>query len=224
MTYNPEGPTTTLNGGYALGLDFVMDSDGDLLVMVTNPAAYQPGEWTTMGVQMWEDTNDDVGGETPFLAEEGNPGDGYETLIFDQGLGDDPDIAWARVAPDDPATVDFAFKRSLIPDGVTAILWWTWASQEPLVPADFDYVDTYDDDEVYLIGNSCRWIFDGEPESVPNICLYEQPTPEPGDEGNYCLISYTTGSTVISVCTECPSNCEEYNQLPGTSCTPGCTP
>ena len=148
--------------------------------MATNPAAHPLGEWTTMGVQVWEDINDDVGGETPFLAEDGNPGDGYETLIFDQGLGDDPDIAWVRVSPDDPATVDFAFKRSLIPDWVTAILWWTWASQEPLVPADFDYVDTYDEDEVYLIGNSCRWIFDGDPEPVPNICLYEQPTPEPG--------------------------------------------
>ena len=224
MTFRPEGSNSVLNGTYGLELDFDIDSDGDLLVLVTNPADSEPGEWTTVGVQVWEDTNDDVGGETPFLGEDLNPGNGYETQLFDQGLGDDPDLAWARIAPDDPGTIDFAFKRSLVPggEGTVPILWWTWASQAPLVPGDFDYNDTYDEDEIYQIGNSCRWIFDGPPQPVPNICLYEQPTPEPGDEGNFCWVTYTTGATVIGQCVECPADCDLYNQIPAMSCTQGC--
>ncbi len=225
MTYSSEGTTTVLNGSYAVELDFHIGGDGDLLVIVTDPSRFEQGEWNVMGVEVWEDTNDDVGGETPYLAEEGNPGDGYETRLFDQGLGDDPDLAWARISPDDPATIDFAFKRKLVPDGVVSILWWTWASQEPLVPGDFDYVDTYTEDEVYMIGNSCRWIFDGDPRPVPNICLFEKPTPEPGEkEPKLCTISYTTGATVISACMECPPDCDLYSQIPAMGCTPGCTP
>ncbi len=226
QTYKPEGSTTVLNGTYALEIDFDMDSDGDLLVMVINPSTGEPGEWRTFGVQVWEDVNDDVGGDTPFFGEESNPGDGYEVMLFDQGLGDDPDLAWARLSPDDPATVEFAFKRSLVPFEVTKYLWWTWASQEVLVPGQFDYNDTFDDDEVYQIGNSCRWIFDGPPEPLPNICKYQQPTEEPGEE--YCLIEYTVNlgefPYTVGNCGPCPQDCDAYNEIPNMSCSVGCEP
>ena len=225
QTFSLEDQETALTGSYALEMDFDFDADGDLLVLVTNPAQYGDTEWHRLGVQVWQDVNDDVGGETPYLAEETNPGDGYETQLFDQGLGDDPGLAWAKLSSKDDAVVEFAFNRSLVQSG-GAYAWWVWASQEPLVPANFDYVDTFGKEEVYQIGNSCRWIFDGAPQPIFNVCPYLEPTSEPGDrdEQKYCLISYTFGAAVVSECVPCPANCSDINDLPGMGCEPGCTP
>jgi hypothetical protein len=218
LTAGWEGAQVTLSGTYALEMDFDMDGQGEILLVVDNPSRFSAGEWHTLGVQVWEDTNNDIGGDTLVYADDENPGDGYETQLFDQGLGDDPDLAWARISPDDPLTVEFAIKLTAIP--VTgAFLWWTWASQLPLDPALFDYVDTYDDSEIFEIGNSCRWVFEGPPQPVKNICFYEAPTPEPNTE--YCWVRPTGIFTHLpeAVCRACPVPCPSDSVCFG-SCTP----
>jgi hypothetical protein len=173
---------------------------------------------------VWADTNDDVGGDTPVIADPVNTGDGYETQLFDQGLGEDPDLAWVRIAPDDPATIDFAFKHSVVPSVGSPILWWTWASQEALNPGEFDYNDTFGADEVHQIGNSCRWIFDGPPQPVLNICLYEPPEPDPEREVHYCLLTYNFGAGSVSNCIVCPSPEDCALLQGGLSCGAPCEP
>jgi hypothetical protein len=215
-TFSKEGLSTSLNGTYGIEFDFDVDSNGDVLLFVVDPSQFAAGEWHALGVQVWEDANEDVGSTTPVLADEENTGDGYENMLFDQGLGDDPDLAWARIDPDDPATIQLAIKRSIIPPGVGAFVWWTWASQEPLVPDQFDYNDTYGEDEVYQIGNSCRWIFDGPPQPVPNVCPYKEPTPEP----TYCWVRSNSVIAVFpAVCQICPNPCPA-----GYSCYGSCEP
>ena len=62
---------------------------------------------------LYQDANGDVGGKKPVVSEAPpQSGDGYETLVFDQGQGSDPDAAWARVDPNDPSSVQIAFKRT----------------------------------------------------------------------------------------------------------------
>ena len=220
-TFAQEGASTVLNGSYGLELDFDSDGQGDVLVKVDDPSQFPPGEWHARGVQVWEDANNDLGSDTRVYADSENTSDGYEAMLFDQGLGDDPDLAWARISPDDPATVEFALKRTIIPGGVGAFVWWTWASQQPLDPALFDYVDSFSEDELYQIGNSCRWIFDGPPQPVPNVCPYQQPTLEPPDrETTYCWVQPVSSIAVFpAVCQVCPNPCPADSLCYG-SCTP----
>ena len=72
----------------------------------------------------------------------GAGGDGYETVVFDQGKGDDPDAAWVRVTADEPATVQLAFKKSLL-NGNDKYLVGAWAGMDALDPSKFDLNDHY---------------------------------------------------------------------------------
>ena len=64
------------------------------------------------------------------------PADGYETVIFNQGQGDDPDLAWVRIDPDNPNIVDFAFKQSL---AGSSFMWGVWADAGLKNPGMFNY-------------------------------------------------------------------------------------
>ncbi len=91
---NPNDP---INIDYGVEIDKDRDGFGDVLVWAEPPYGTQ---WTTDGVKVYTDPNHDVGGASPELSDANAttgapyPGDGYETVIFDQGHGDDPDLAW----------------------------------------------------------------------------------------------------------------------------------
>jgi hypothetical protein len=53
-----------LPGKYGVELDLNKDGRGEWLILVPNPAST---EWTTQGVQAWNDANGDVGGGTQLL-------------------------------------------------------------------------------------------------------------------------------------------------------------
>jgi hypothetical protein len=129
------------NGGlpaqYAVELDLNRDGRGDWLIRASNPASTK---WTTQGVQAWKDTDQDVGGTVPVLADN-NPssGDGYETLVFDQGKGSLTDGAWVRISPNDPKTVQIAFKLSML-GNPSAFAMGSWAGAN-IDPSMFDHND-----------------------------------------------------------------------------------
>lgn len=128
-----------LPGKYAIELDLNQDGRGEFLILVSQPSS---AEWSTQGVQIYKDANGDVGGVRPVLADSaGASGDGYETLIFDQGQGDDPDAAWVRLTPNDPNSFQVAFKKSLL-GGEKTYLAGIWAAAE-LNPALFDLNDHF---------------------------------------------------------------------------------
>ncbi|MGD8454750.1 MAG: hypothetical protein PVF83_00090 [Anaerolineales bacterium] len=214
-TYATEDATPLMLASYGMEIDFEMEGQGDLLILVGDPSDFEPGVWTVEGVQVWEDANEDVGAETILYADEGNSGDGYETLLFDQGLGDDPDLAWARLSPEYPGVVEFAIKKSILEMDLEdeVFSWWGWASQVVLEPGKFDYVDSYAEGEMYQIENTCRWVYNAPPFDLPNICAYAKPTPAPGPkEKESCC--YSPQGT----CT-CPCPCP-----PATSCLGPCSP
>jgi hypothetical protein len=173
---------------FAMQLDVEVDGKGDFLVIAADPASI---DWTTDGVQVYTDANSDVGDLTAMLTDAGSTGDGFETMIFDQGKGDDPDTAWIRVSPDDANTVEIAVKRSALGNPFLYLV-DMWAGHGTLDPALFDYSDHYTHEQagsadpelpnfypiksVYELDNSCRIAVGFQPKGTePGLCRVLSP-------------------------------------------------
>lgn len=175
---------------YGVEFDLDLDGRGDWLILGAAPPTT---EWTTDGVQAYQDTNDDVGALTPVRADPPpQVGDQYETLVFDQGVGPDPDAAWIRRSPTTPNNIQIALKAGLI-GGDNELLWGVWTFSDPQ-PSWIDYQDhftieqagspliensNYPLKELALIDSSCRWGFDFTPVgNEPGVCRVP-PSPTP---------------------------------------------
>ena len=184
--------TGILDGAYGIEMDLNKDGRGDYLVLVTQPL---DSDWSTDGVQVWRDSNKDVGDGTPIQSDPPQNGNGYDDLIFDQGKGNDPDLAWARVSPNKSNEVWFAFKPALINDS-QEFLWSAWAQMNGLHPNWLDYNDHFTHDEagsplpdisqyplkeLAEVDNTCRWAVGFTPNgNEPGLCpLPDTPTPVP---------------------------------------------
>ncbi|MCE9644609.1 MAG: hypothetical protein K8S20_01315 [Chloroflexi bacterium] len=190
MTLHGVDANNALSGKYALELDIaqpgnIVDGKGDWLVIASAPAST---DWTVNGVQVYEDTNDDVGLELAMLTDKDTSvkSDGFETLVFDQGKGNDPDSAWVRISPNDPNTVEFSVKRSVLGNPEKYLI-NMWAGHSLIDPALFDLSDHftheqagaadkaleyyYPTKEVAEIDNSCRMAVGFQPKGdEPGLC------------------------------------------------------
>ncbi len=178
-----------LPGKYGVELDLNKDGRGDFLVIASAPSST---DWTKQGIQIWQDKNGDVGGQIPLAADKGS-GDGYETLVFDQGKGSDPDSAWVRIDPQNPKTVILAFKLSAIGSPASYAM-GAWAGAD-LNPAMFDYNDhmtheqagsplpdlnTYPLKGLAEIDNTCRLAIGFTPNGKePGLCQTTTPSGAP---------------------------------------------
>ncbi len=158
-----------LDGVYAIEIDLDLDARGDILITATAPGAFPADEWHSNGVQVWLDANDDVGGPQAVLVDPRYDGDGYEELIFDAGMGDDPDLAFVKVYSDQPGLLAFGFKRGLLGE-TESFEWWVWAMAVDLGAAKYDPVDFFPQDTLFAMDNTCGWIFGSYPRDLPNIC------------------------------------------------------
>jgi hypothetical protein len=168
---------------YFFELDLNQDGRGDVLLAVENLDLYAT-EWTVSGMRAWRDLNGDVGGETP-IRPDSQGGDGYETLVFDQGLGDDPDLAWARRDPNHYQRIEFAFKPALL-SGNGSFMWWGGAMRGNFDPAVFDLVDANTEKMLYEIDTTCGWIFGHEKAYNVRKC-YIAPNPTPKPKEDICI-------------------------------------
>lgn len=124
---------------YGLELDLDVNGRGDYLIQSGLPLS---SDWSVAGVQVYTDADGDVGGESPMFMDTPDPElNGYEVLVFDAGAGDDPDLAWVRRHPDEPNSLQFAFKYDLI--GPTGFMWSAWADEGLRAPDYFDYNDRF---------------------------------------------------------------------------------
>jgi hypothetical protein len=186
-----EGPPSAAEpASYGVEIDLDLDGRGDWLIVGAAPPSTT---WTTDGVRAFQDTNNDVGAQVPVRSDPpAGAGNGYESLVFDQGIGPDPDAAWIRLSPSNPNQVQIAFKPGLI-GGDNEFLWWGWAFADPQ-PAWQDYQDhftlaqagsplsespQYPIKDLALIDSTCRWGFDFNPVGTePGVCPVP-PTPTP---------------------------------------------
>lgn len=175
--------TGALLGTYAIELDFNRDGRGDWLILAEAPSSFN---WSTDGVRVLLDINGDVGGNTAMTADDSvSFGDGFETELFNNGIGDDPDAAWARRAPSSSNSVQMAVKRDFLRS--LSFLWGAWADAGLNDPGMFDYVDRFTESqagspiegsadfplkEVAAVDNTCRMYQGFTPTgSEPGICI-----------------------------------------------------
>lgn len=181
---------------FAMQVDNEVDGKGDYLVIAANPPAT---DWTTNGVQVYFDSNSDVGDLTAMLTDENSTSDGFEILIFDQGKGDDADAAWVRISPNDSNTVEIAVKRAVVGNPARYLV-DMWAGHGSLEASLFDYSDHFTHDQagaadpgfpnfypikaLYEIDNSCRMAVGFEPTGYePGLCpalAPDKPVAQPG--------------------------------------------
>ena len=179
---------------FAMQLDVQVDGKGDYLVIAENPSST---DWTVTGVQVYFDANSDVGDLTAMFTDLDAQTDGFETQLFDQGTGDDPDGAWVRISPDESNIIQFAVKRTLIGEPFLYMV-NMWTGHATLDPTLFDYSDHYTHElagaadpgfptfypikAVYELDNSCRIAVGFQPQgNEPGLCAVIQPAPQPGD-------------------------------------------
>jgi hypothetical protein len=183
----PEGSEAS----YAVEVDLDIDGRGDWLITGIVPSST---DWTTEGVQVWYDTDNDVGGLTPLFADGPHPSrNGYDNLIFDEGIGSDPDAAWTRRVSSHPDRIQLAFKHALIgSDG--EFMWGAWADEGVKEPGWLDYNDHLTQGEagspaiesslypikaLAEVDNTCRWAYGFTPTGdEPGVC-YIPPAPTP---------------------------------------------
>jgi hypothetical protein len=191
IIYLEESPPAESEPFYGVEIDLDKNGRGDVLIWgLVAPDT----EWTTDGVQVLKDSNNDVGGGIPVVAESPpQTGNGYDDLVFDAGIGPDPDAAWIRRSPSSPTQIQLAFKQSLIGSS-SEFLWGVWADEGPQNAAFFDYNDhwsiseagspasnssNYPLKELAMVDNSCRWGYGFTPTGTEPGACFIPPTPTP---------------------------------------------
>ena len=176
-------PPSDSTAVYALEVDLNSDGRGDWLLLGQVPSGV---DWTTDGAKAYQDLNGDVGGPAPMNADPPNASrDGYETVVFDEGIGIDPDAVWIRRDPGNPNNVQLAFKYNLIGNDA-AFAFGGWADEGLRNPGGYDYNDFMTFDEagsaysanhrypikaLALVDSTCRWTYGYTPTTAfPGLC------------------------------------------------------
>ena len=170
---------------YGAEFDINKDHRGDYLIWGASPA---DGEWTTDGVEIWKDTNYDVGGALPQGSNAPwNDGDGYDKNLFASGVGADPDLAWIRQI-EGGKKVQLAFKYSAL-NNAAQFLWNGVADLGVRRPEWLDYNDHFTQPEagsplpvqttlyplkaLWGVDNTCRDAYGFTPIGTePGLCMY----------------------------------------------------
>lgn len=197
--------------GFGIEIDEDVDGRGNTLVWTKRPLST---EWSVDGVSIWKDANLSIGAKSPMLSDAPAGADGFEVNIFDAGVGSDPDMAWSRISPKDPARIEITFKKSVLGES-QEFLWAAWAILGEDQFNLFDHNDYYTFEEagsamrsdkgyyplneMFGLDNTCRSASGFTPKgNEPGICPKAiQPAPEK-DEPNCRFVPCTVFSTMCS--------------------------
>jgi hypothetical protein len=173
--------TKQMDSPIGIEIDTDRDGRGDFLLWATPPYSTS---WTKNNVQLRFDTNNDVGNRRPLIADAPSKGDGYETVLFDSGKGQDPDAAWVSWDSKDPSFIQIAVKKTSI--GEKSFLWNSWTDFGQYGPDVFDFNDFLTAQEagspyasnpnfplkaLYGMDNTCRAAYGFTPTGhEPGLC------------------------------------------------------
>lgn len=192
-------PNNEIGIHYGVELDLDGDGFGEYIIWSSPP--YTP-EWSTEGVQVFADKNHDTGGLSAELSDAPIDGDGYETKIFDSGIGDDPDLAWVRAYAGRQASIQFAFKESMAGSsfllgvlsdaGLRDVgrMFYNDRFTEAEAGSPEKSEKLYPLKELYAFDNACRTPFNFKVTGYePQLCPRDEPTPRPrqGSTPQVCL-------------------------------------
>jgi hypothetical protein len=105
---------------YGLELDPNLDGHSEFLVLAHRPTGT---DWSVAGVDVWKSSsssNQLAKGKT-VIPVTGSAG--YDVNLFSSGKGSDADLAWVRLSPDKPNTVEIAFRNSLVGGEKSHFVW-----------------------------------------------------------------------------------------------------
>jgi hypothetical protein len=132
---------------YFFKLDLNFDGrNGNVILVSVKNLSQDATNWTVDGVQAWKYT------------------DGAISPLFDQGVGADPDLIWARRSP---KAIEVAFKPALL-NGPSRFVWNAWSYQGSLTPNDLAYSSSPLD--LYQIDNTCAWGYNASAFALINHC------------------------------------------------------
>ena len=172
-------------GAYGVEIDLDRDGRGDVLILAQSPGSEGVGVWSK-NVQVWKDTNNDVGNQRPQKPDFPYEGDGYDSLEFDQGEDSDPDAAWVRVVHGEQTYIDIAFKPTVI-DNADVFKWWAWADAETADNSIFDYHDAITNFEAGDAYQPLTYFPANEIFAVDNTCAELWGEKAPADDPSYCI-------------------------------------
>jgi hypothetical protein len=148
--YDDSQPTVAGDIYYFFKIDINMDGRNSNVILIgVKNLPMEAVNWTTNGVYAWRDV------------------DGTVSTIFDQGVGADPDLIWARRSP---KAIEFAFKPDIL-NGPIRFAWWAWSYQGTLTPTDLALSVRQPD--VYQIDNTCAWGFNVRLIGLTNQCFVQ---------------------------------------------------
>ena len=171
--------TKLMDSPFGFEIDFDRDGRGDYLLWATPPFS---STWTDTNVQVYADTNRDVGNRRPMLSDAPSTltSNGYETAVVLNGGGS----AWARQSPTSPTTLQIAVKKTLI--NQASFLFWGWTDFDLSKAAAFDYNDVFTSQQagspyasdpnyplkaLYGMDNTCRVAYGFTPVgNEPGLC------------------------------------------------------
>ncbi|MCK6566314.1 MAG: hypothetical protein DCC59_02070 [Chloroflexi bacterium] len=207
---------------FAVELDTNRDSFSDFLIVADPPFSE---EWSAENISIFTDTDRDTAGISASRSDAVFSGNGFDSLIHNsaQGVGSDPDVAWARINASEFATVQFAFKKSF---SGAMFFYGVLADAGLKDVARLDYVDYFTEADagspvrsnpnyplkaLYSVDNTCYQAVGFEPTLMePKVCpVIVQPViVGPQDPGNPGPSPEPT----------CPNQCPFPGQDPWPSC------
>ena len=187
-----------LNGMYGIEFDRSKTGRGDLIVWVEDPHE----DWSVENVSVYKDTDGDVGGPQPIIADADFEGNGYDTQVELEGSK----TAFARISPEDSEAIQIAVSRDLL-ENPAEFLWGAWADNGLRNATMLDHNDTmgpgeagspintddnYPLNALYNLDNTCRlpYGFEQMGANFPGMCITQAPAPEPEPNKTTCVCVY----------------------------------
>jgi hypothetical protein len=195
-TVQVAAPVSTSEGKpalYGLELDTNMDGRSEILILAEKPLST---EWSVMGVNVWKSTSSEKSLSTSGAAIPVTGAMGYDLNLFAAGVGTDADLAWVRLSPDKPDTVELAFKNTLVGGEKGKFVWHpvtdgkSYSSKLYDLNVNFSLEQAgsplrdslfYPLKEVFAVDNTCR-VASGYQPSGRETGLCPLPAPAQGPE------------------------------------------
>ncbi len=134
--------SANLNTRYGVELDTDLDNRGEYLLLASGARST---EWTTDGVVIYINSNNQLGGVRPVLIDQqGANVTGYDKEFYNSGSGEIKDLAWARISPTDPNCMELAIKSSFLGGSIRGkFIWFPWTMVGSTDLTKFEFNDHY---------------------------------------------------------------------------------
>ncbi len=202
---------------FMIEIDTDLDNRGNILIITGIPKST---EWSTESVKVLTNPDLNVGGINVVKPDSSlSEGRGYYEVVFDEGKGDDPDLAWSRLSKVNPAVAEIAFKNTLTGGEKGKFIWLPWSDAALPDGSLFEFNDHFTFEQagyplkedaknyplkaLWGVDNTCRIPSGFMPTGyMPGLCPNYDPSPSKGSSSN-CVPTCVKVSDKITICTPC---------------------